>query len=435
MRKSPAAIAALVLVLTAVVAQTLSAAEGGRVTAVAGFVSPQVCPPATNSGASNVTTANVVSAGGDDAKVRALARAAKPLLQSTKSVRSLRVQTPVTISGAEHSAVLSSSRMPVWIATQVCAAPTIDSWFVGGSGAVDSQSRITMTNDGATDATVEITAWTSNGAVSPTTIVVPARATTVVSVDRFALGSSAVALRIRALSGRVAASVFDVRARGLTPLGADFIPAGVEPQERQVIVGITGGVKAARLRLLVPGDEDGVVRVDLITGEDRFTPRGLDEVDLPAGRVVDVELPLQAVERIGALVIESDVPVVAGIYLPAGPRLRDFAWLASSRPLSSSTLALPTQFASTLVLFAPARSTSSLSTGIQRRALPPTPVRESTVVTISLTTARWLEANDQVYAAIVARTPYGLSVSPLNPLARSRARVAPLPAISVIAPR
>jgi hypothetical protein len=436
-RPSPALVTTLVLVVVALLAQLLSSvgSTSAGVKAVPGFVTPQVCPPATPSGFSNVTTSNVVSAAGDDAKVRALTRSSKPLLRAIEQVRSLRIQTPVSIAGREQSGVLSSSRMPVWIASNICQAPTIDSWFIGGSGAVDSQSRLTLTNPAASDATVEITTWTNNGAVAPATLVVEANSSSVVSVDRFALGSNAVALRVRALSGRVAASLFDVRARGLSALGADFVPVGVEPRERQIVVGIVGGVESARLRLLVPGTEDAVARIDLVTGSDRFTPRGLDQVDLPAGRVIDVTVPLKAVDGLGALVIESNVPVVAGVYQPAGKGKRDFAWLATSAPLSSSALAIPTQFDSSLVLFAPARTSSLASTGVARAALPSISISESTVLVVGLKAPRWLEANDQLFGAIVSRTPYGLSVDPLNPLSRSRARVTPLPAISVIAPR
>jgi hypothetical protein len=436
-RPSPVTIAALLLLLVALIAQAFTSlgSTAGGAKAVPGFVTPQICPPATPSGFSNVTTSNIVSAAGDDAKVRALTRSAKPLLRALEASRSLRVQTPVAITGREQSGVLSSARLPVWIASNICQAPTIDSWFIGGSGAVDSQSRLTLTNPAASDATVEITTWTNNGAVAPATLVVNANSSSVVSVDRFALGSNAVALRVRALSGRVAASLFDVRARGLSPLGADFVPVGVEPRERQIVVGVVGGVASARLRLLAPGNEDAVARIDLVTGSDRFTPRGLDQVDLPAGRVVDVSVPLKAVDGLGALVIESNVPVVAGVYQPAGKGKRDFAWLATSAPLSSSALAIPTQFDSTLVLFAPARTTSLASTGVARGALPSISVTESTVLAIGLKLPRWLEANDQLFAAIVSRTPYGLSVDPLNSLTRSRARVTPLPAISVIAPR
>jgi hypothetical protein len=436
-RPSPVVITVLALLLVALVAQGLSTLGSSNVgaRAVPGFVTPQICPPATPSGFSNVTTSNIVSAAGDDAKVRALTRSAKTLLRALEASRSLRVQTPVAITGKEQGGVLSSSRMPVWIASNICQAPTIDSWFIGGSGAVDSQSRLTLTNPAASDATVEITTWTDNGAVAPATLVVSANSSSVVSVDRFALGSNAVALRVRALSGRVAASLFDVRARGLSALGADFVPVGVEPRERQIVVGVVGGVESARLRLLAPGNEDAVARIDLVTGSDRFTPRGLDQVDLPAGRVVDVTVPLKAVEGLGALVIESNVPVVAGVFQPAGKGKRDFAWLATSAPLSSSALAIPTQFDSTLVLFAPARTTSLASTGIARASLPSISVSESTVLAIGLKAPRWLEANDQLFAAIVARTPFGLSVDPLNSLTRSRARVAPMPAISVIAPR
>lgn len=430
--RSPVTIAILVLALVATLAEALSGSGRSRVVANAGFVSPQVCPPATSSGASNVSTSNTVIAAGDSVAVRALTRAAKALVSVENGTKSLRVQTPVSITGSEHSALLSAERVQVWIAVKTCRAPAIDSWFVGGSGSVDSQSRLTLTNDGASDATVEITGWTANGPTSPITLVVSARASEVVSVDRFALGSASVALRVRALSGRVAASLFDVRSRGLTALGADFVPVGVEPSERQVLVGVVGGVPNARLRLLAPGDEDGVVRVDLVTGSDRFTPNGLDEIELAAGRVVDVDVPLRAVQGVGALVVESNVPVVAGLYQPSG---KDFAWLAGSRPLGGSTLALPSTFGSTLVLFAPARSTSVTSTGIQRRALPTIAVAESTTVSTRLTAARWLESNDQIYGSVVSRSRYGISVDPLNPVSRSRARVTPLPDLSVILPR
>jgi len=434
-RPTPVFIATVALVIVALGSQALSGGESSRVSATAGFVAPQVCPPATSSGASNVTTTNTVTAAGDLAQVRALTRTGKTLITAEQEVDSLRVQTAVAVTGTEHSALLSAARVQVWIAVQTCQAAVFDTWLVGGSGGIDSQSRLTLTNNGAGDATVEINAWTANGSAAPANLVVNALASTVVSLDRFALGSTAVAVRVRALSGRVAVSLFDVRSRGLTPLGADFVPAGVEPQERQVIVGITGGVPKARLRLLAPGDEDAVVRVDLVTGADRFTPTGLDEVELPAGRVIDVDVPLRAVTGVGALVIESTAPIVAGLYQPAGANKRDFAWLASSRPLGASTLVLPSSFASTLVLFSPARNTSVLSTGIQRRALPPIAIRESTTVATGLTAPRWLIANDQVYGAVVSRNDYGLSVDPLNPLARSRARVTPLPAISVITPR
>lgn len=435
LQRTPAALATALLVALALVTQVLASDGDRTVTAVAGFVSPQVCPPATSSGASNVSTANTVSAAGDSVQVRALTRAAKALISTEKAVKSLRIQTPVAITGAEHSAVLSAERVQVWIAVHTCHAPSIDSWFVGGSGSVDSQSRLTLTNDGASDATVEINAWTENGAASPISLVVGARASEVVSLDRFALGSAAVAVRVQALSGRVAASLFDVRARGLTPLGGDFVPVGVAPQERQVIVGVSGGVPKARLRLLAPSNEDGIARVDLVTGEDRFTPNGLDEIDLPAGQVVDLDVPLRAVAGVGALVIDANVPVVAGLYQPGGQGRRDFAWLGSSRPLGGAALVLPGTFPSTLVLFAPARSTSVASTGIARRPLPAIAVRESTTKSAPLTTPRWIEANDQVYAAVLIRTRYGISVDPVNPLTRSRARVTPLPAISVITPR
>lgn len=433
--RSSAVIATLGMAVVAIWAQSLYGTDDGRVSVSAGFVSPQICPPATSSGSSNVTTTNVVTAAGDDAQVKALTRTAKTLVRAERTSKSLRVQTPVTVSGAEHTAMLSAARVQVWIAARTCQAPSIDTWFVGGSGSIDSQSRVSLTNDGASDATIEISGWTANGPTTAITSVVSARSSAVISVDRFALGSSAVAVRVRALSGRVAASLFDVRARGLTPLGADFVPMGVEPLQRQVIVGLVGGVPKAKLRLLAPGVEDAVVRVDLVTGEDRFTPSGLDEVDLPAGQVVDVDLPLQGVSGAGALVIDANVPVVAGLYQPGGSGKRDFAWLASSRPLGGSTLALPSQFSSTLVLFAPARTTSITSTGIARRDLPAIAIKESSIVTSALTAPRWILPNDQVYAAVLSRTSYGISVDPLNPLTRSRARITPLPAISVITPR
>lgn len=396
-----------------------------------GFVAPEICPPPIDNA--------LLTGGGTSFLATTTGKKPRTLLKMSKSTKSNMIGSAAYITGEEQSAIITTGR--TWIAASGCRAPAIDAWFVGGSGVVESQSTLVMINQSASAASAEISAWTPTGPSAASTLSVPPLGTAQVSLDRFAAAS--IVTRVRALSGRLGIYLLDRRSRGLTQLGGDYVASQSAPERRQVIVGVPSQ-SASRLRLLVPGNQDAVIRIDLAFGSDRFTPAGLDALQVKAGSVV--ELPLVSAKAglganiFGTVVIDSDVPILAGIYSPFvndQKKQVDFAWLAPSRPLAASGLALAAPSSSLLVFnqdfFDSSRPTLISSTDISGKALADVEVDQ--IKAIALPTSLRLTANPRLYIAQLIRTKSGLSVIPLNPLERTAKRVAPVPDVRVLIPR
>lgn len=396
-----------------------------------GFVAPEICPPPIDSA--------LLTGGGKTFLATTTGKKPRTLLKMSTSTKSNMIGSAAYITGEEQSAIVTMGR--TWVAASGCRAPVVDAWFVGGSGVVESQSTLVMINQSASAATAEVTAWTPTGPSAASTLSVPPLGTAQISLDRFA--AAAIVTRVRALSGRLGLYLLDRRSRGLTQLGGDYVAAQSTPEKRQVIVGVPSQ-SASRLRLLVPGNQDAVIRVDLAFGSDRFTPAGLDALQVKAGTVV--ELPLVSAKAglgakiFGTVVIDSDVPILAGIYSPfanEGKKQVDFAWLAPSQPLTAPALALAGPASSLLVFnqdfFDASRPTLMTSTEISGKSVADIAVDQ--IKAISLPKSLRLSSNPRLYVAQMVRTKTGFSVIPLNPLERTAKRVAPVLDLRVLIPR
>lgn len=424
MRQRFLAIAAVVAVVTIVTQSFYDLAASRSTRSVdQGFVAPQICPEAP-------TKATLTLAG---IKAQALTTGKKPkvIAKTSGKERIIKVSGATYITGDDHAAAVATLSPRVAVAS--CRAAAIDSWFVGGSAALESQSTVTLINQAAGPATAEVTAWTPTGVAAPTTLTVPALSSVKVALDRYSAAS--VVIRVRVLSGRLGTYLLDQRFKGLTKLGADYVPAQPSPQKKVVILGVIGN-SASRLRLLVPGTQDAVVRADLSIGSFRYTPTGLDDLRVKAGSVVELPLTTKNSSGFGALVLTSDVPIVAGVYTPLVQNKKqiDLLWLAPAQPLNANAMALYTPEASnSLLLFTEAASLTISATEISGKgkiAFSATPIGN-----LALKRSIRLPANSGAYVAQIVKSNSGMSIVPINPIELASKRVAPLNDLGVLAPR
>ena len=88
---------------------------------------------------------------------------------------------------------------------------------------------------------------------------------------------------------------------------------------------------------MAPGDADANISVEVISGDGRFTPVGFNEILLKKGQVMNFSLSPKVSSSVYGIRIESDEPIVAGVFANVG---KDFVWSSSVPPLSPFTIAL-----------------------------------------------------------------------------------------------
>ena len=272
--------------------------------------------------------------------------------------------------------------------TVQCSASGGDSWYVGGGGAIGRLSRVYLTNVDAAPATVDVAVYTPTGILRP----LPVQGRTIapgqqysIGIDQLVPGAAATALHVTTRSGRVSSAVYDSQLNGGQALGVDWVPASAGPARTVVIPGIPGDDDALRtLNLVVPGAEDALVNVHLVTTQGTLSPDALQGLSVQAGQVFSVSLA--GPDPVGPLsvVVESDRPVVAGVRTvrPAGGagRFPDFSWASPAAPMAGAVI-LPTvthtaTISTELQLSAPGQNdvvadvTTLVSSGVA-----PTPVR------------------------------------------------------------
>lgn len=219
-----------------------------------------------------------------------------------------------------------------------CPQAATDQWLVGGGTQVGERARLLLANPTSGTAVVDLSIRGPQGPVdlaSATGIALPAGGAKAVYLDALAPGLPAMAVRVRARTGRVVAVLNDTLSRGLSAGGAEDIVAAAPAAAHLVVPGLSiigaltpgGGPRvqpadprapgATAVRVAVPGTGPAVVRVHLI---------GVNgEVDLPGGGVVTVrpggvaEVPVTGVAPgVYAAVVDADEPVVAAAMLGRG---------------------------------------------------------------------------------------------------------------------
>ncbi|WP_372593292.1 DUF5719 family protein [Actinotalea sp.] len=235
-----------------------------------------------------------------------------------------------------------------------CRPASGEAWLVGGSTGVQSSALLVLQNPGKTPATVQIRVWGAAGPVvlaAAPELLVPAGTERSVLLEGLALDEERIVVGVSATGGTVSAYLQDSSLDGLTPTGVSAVVPGRAPALRQVIPGVAllgGDEDPALLRLLVPGEVDGSVDVTLLGPDGAVPLPGAQDLGLAAGEVLDIPLA-----GLGAgtysLVVDADVPVVAGAMVargeqsadPGGDGAVDRAWAAATATGHGDVVALP----------------------------------------------------------------------------------------------
>lgn len=431
-------------------------------TRVAATVESILCPSSTGSATMVIGGKGTIISPVDKAPSTAKERAYTTASDVTKMQISAKAHLVEKASGAITQIDTSGG-----LAGLACPSADTSYWFVGGSAALASQDSLIMTNDGHGDATVSVLAWSDKGPAPAFPVVVPARSSIQVGLDSVAPGINAIVLHVLVRSGRVAISLYDRRSQGLSGLGADFVSPGNDPAKEAVILGVPGTIaessagtktkksaaKSAKpaatdsnsrtLRLLSP-DSDATVRVDVVGASDSFTPIGLDNIQLKAGKVREIQVNADLISLAYAFLVHSDVPVVAGVLSSSVTgKARDISWSASGQNLNAVTSSADS--AGTSYVFfsqtdASVEITKRTADGLTATSTLRLPAASVVVWPLAIPSGQvggvtFVVSSARVFAARVLTNTSGITTSPLRSLSMSRGAIVPLADVGVGMPR
>lgn len=238
------------------------------------------------------------------------------------------------------------------LAASACTEPMNEQWLVGGSTELGVTSTLSLGNPGEVPATVRITVFDENGSVNAgqtAGVLVPPGTEQTISLNGYAPDRKRIAVRVESTGAPVTASVGVAQVTGLEPYAVDTITRQVEPLPQLVIPGVTnvsdherraGDVGEADLfsvvvRVVAPGGETGTARVRAIDSKGKSTDLG--QVAFRQSGVGELTVDYWPVGA-NAVVIEADVPVLAGVMGSAKKGAeRDYAWFAPAPVIAAET--------------------------------------------------------------------------------------------------
>ena len=313
-----------------------------------GLIVSQVAPRAAVLGG-QTSTYSAVACPADNAAGSSTALLTSPQLGArtvkagnTKStpahVYKFSITNGVLFDGSPNSVLYSARDSGSSLGMSVCNAGLTDQWFVGGSAGITSKGGIDLVNSGLSDSVVDLFAYTAKVALPVSTITIKANSDKFVPLDALAPGSDQVVVHAITRSGQVSASLVDIRRKGLSSLGLDFVSPVSTPSTSLVIPALTNGSTASPInetvRLLVPGGVDATIGATIYSRDGSFAPLGLDGLKVAHGVVVDYALQNLVSSAPFALAITSDQPILASVLSTPTKSSADFAWSASAAPIS-----------------------------------------------------------------------------------------------------
>jgi Family of unknown function (DUF5719) len=310
-----------------------------------------------------------------------------------------------------------------------CAAPTTDTWLVGGGGEDGRRGRIVLTNAAPNAVDVSLHVLSADGRVEGSasgSVTVPARSRATVLLGALAPSVRSPVVHVTTSRGAVTATLHDARLHGTTAWGTDDVSAGAPPSRSVLVPGLLVD-GAALVRIAVPGPDEAVAQVRLLGADGEVVAPENGVVRVPAGSARDLDLSALPPGAYG-IEVTADVPVVAGAMVerrtdPAG--VADLAWLASAPPLTggehlvgvAGVTAGRSDLTATLALTAPAdAATAQLTSGTSAPTEVRVPAGTTKVVTIPADQATVVHAAEGSGPVVVARlltapTPQGALIT------------------------
>jgi hypothetical protein len=279
-----------------------------------------------------------------------------------------------------------------------CEAPTADSWVLGAATTVGADAQLVLVNPYDDPALVRVEVYGAKGFVDIPDLdglVLPPRGRVVRELAGLAPDEKQLAVHVVAREGRVAPAVRVTRRHGTTPLGVDWLPRLGQPGTQVDVPGVPGGNGQRHLFLFAPGEDDAHLRIQLTLPDEQFVPDGYDEIDVPAGRPVDLDLTkvLQVVNQANGVrtqravslrIFAEGAPVfaVAGVENRSkyGP-IQEISFVGPAAPLSGPTLVTEarnlTDMHCALLLSAPDGPARVTVETVNREGQQTTPVRRT----------------------------------------------------------
>ncbi|MBB5632639.1 hypothetical protein BKA04_000862 [Cryobacterium mesophilum] len=278
-------------------------------------------------------------------------------------------EEPGILAGSQSQFV--SADEFVGFAASECAAPSSDSWLVGGSTLTGRTTLLALTNPSKVSSTVNLTVYSEKGTVAASGtdgIIVPPGGQRVFSLAAFAPDIASPVVHVVSTGGQVTATLQQSILRTLTPGGVDVFGVGTRPSRLTVIPGVVTvghqSVEAASslggygdlvgtLRVLVPGTGSTDVTVSAIpegasgaASSSTLTLEGGIVTDFPLGDFPDGTWTLTvASERPAVVGARSSTVTLAGdpeksLASGAPPVVvsTDFAWFVGAPELDGRAL-------------------------------------------------------------------------------------------------
>lgn len=297
---------------------------------------PSVVCPSTLKG-----LASQVSVGSRSTKIHRVGSTSAKFVKS-KALRFPIPTDPILVDAQGATPVVWQSRQGSWAGGSICSSPAASQWFVGGSADITARGKLILVNSGLSESVADVNVWSGTSPVNSKAVSVKANSYELLGLDTLAPGESSIVIKVVSRSGRLNAFVVDERGKGLRTLGGDLVSPGVSPAKQLFIPAIplqpkVKNAPAQQLRLLAPGDADANVSVEVISGDGRFTPVGFDNITVKKGQVMNFPLSPSLASSVYGVRINSDEPIVAGVYANVG---KDFVWSSSVPALTPFTIAM-----------------------------------------------------------------------------------------------
>ncbi|SDG64741.1 hypothetical protein SAMN05421505_106112 [Sinosporangium album] len=260
--------------------------------------------------------------------------------------RSMDGGVPVQISGTGEMAGLESAYTALrttgkrrGLSGVRCGDAASGTWLIG-PGPAAAEVTLHLTNPGPAPATAEVFIYSGDGPVygeidGDTAVALRPGETRAVDVADLAPRAVIAALSVRAVSGRVVAAAEAVLDR---KRGVDWLPEAAAPATRVVVPGVPGGGGGRELLVAAPGEIGARVDVRVLTSDGLKEVEGGWSLDVPAGSVVAMDLSGAFGTRSGAVVVTSQVPVVAGLVAVGTGKRKDAAFTAGALPIDFGSI-------------------------------------------------------------------------------------------------
>jgi hypothetical protein len=205
-------------------------------------------------------------------------------------------------------------------AAEECTSPSGVRWFVGaGSGAAHLSTLVLANPDGG-PAVADVTIWSTEGRldkIESRGLTIPGGRASTLPLEQLAPNAHELAIRVVVSRGRLSSMLRDEYGDIGGPLRTDGLPASAAPSQIQLLPGLARKASSRVLTLVNPTGNEARVTLQLVGARSTFAPTSLDDIRVPAGRVVVTDLTKALGDAIAdedvALRIDSTGPVTAGL--------------------------------------------------------------------------------------------------------------------------